>query len=215
MTATTTLQRTLVPTLRQDCLHRQELALLYKALAKHEPCPQKREVYRALASQAEVGLLRPAQRLSRLGEPVPAFQKTWRYRLKQRLICALKRDHALDWLQQEEQQRTQRYQALVRGLLSRTSPKPCPPAPISDQQTLQAMLYPRSRYYGPAQPDRIAFNAAFQDFSNRVAIICSLETGGKIPPAEAMARLERLWDELKADRMRQRLREDLPNATPE
>ncbi|MBD2198906.1 MULTISPECIES: DUF7219 family protein [Calothrix] len=58
-------------------------------------------------------------------------------------------------------------------------------------------LYPRSRYYGQVQPKNLVFNANLQEFSQRISYICNLETGGKIPPAEAYKQIKLLWKELK------------------
>ncbi|MBD2204276.1 hypothetical protein H6G33_15345 [Calothrix sp. FACHB-1219] len=58
-------------------------------------------------------------------------------------------------------------------------------------------LYPRSRYYGQIQPKNLVFNANLQEFSQRISYICNLETGGKIPPAEAYKQIKLLWKELK------------------
>ncbi|BAY63417.1 hypothetical protein NIES22_35050 [Calothrix brevissima NIES-22] len=58
-------------------------------------------------------------------------------------------------------------------------------------------LYPRSRYYGQVQPENLVFNANLQEFSQRISYICNLETGGKIPPAEAYKQIKLLWKELK------------------
>ncbi|ELS31139.1 hypothetical protein Pse7429DRAFT_3741 [Pseudanabaena biceps PCC 7429] len=46
-------------------------------------------------------------------------------------------------------------------------------------------LFPRSRYYGKFTPENLIFNANLQEFSHRVSIISSLETGGKISSREA------------------------------
>jgi hypothetical protein len=58
-------------------------------------------------------------------------------------------------------------------------------------------LNPRSRYYGEFSPENLAFDANLQEFANRVAILCSLETGGKISPEEAYREIKQLWHQLK------------------
>jgi isopropylmalate/homocitrate/citramalate synthase len=58
-------------------------------------------------------------------------------------------------------------------------------------------LYPRSRYYGQVKPENLVFNANFQEFAQRVSIICSLETSGKISPEEAYDQVKALWKQLK------------------
>ncbi|AFZ59342.1 DUF7219 family protein [Anabaena cylindrica] len=58
-------------------------------------------------------------------------------------------------------------------------------------------LYPRGRYYGHVQPENLVFNANLQEFAQRINYICNLETGGKLPPAEAYKQIKLLWKELK------------------
>jgi hypothetical protein len=57
-------------------------------------------------------------------------------------------------------------------------------------------LFPQSRYYGTFTPENLMFNANLQEFSHRVSIICSLETGGKISSQEAYLQIEELWQQL-------------------
>ncbi|MDX2254716.1 MAG: hypothetical protein NW214_04300 [Pseudanabaenaceae cyanobacterium bins.39] len=59
------------------------------------------------------------------------------------------------------------------------------------------MMFPQSRYYGKFTPENLIFNANLQEFSHQVSIICSLETGGKITPQEAHARIFQLWEQLE------------------
>ncbi|NJK64156.1 MAG: hypothetical protein HC921_17035 [Synechococcaceae cyanobacterium SM2_3_1] len=61
-------------------------------------------------------------------------------------------------------------------------------------------LNPHSSYSGKAVPAQIVFNANLQEFSNRVDMICALETGGKIEPMEAYRQIKALWKELKASK---------------
>lgn len=56
---------------------------------------------------------------------------------------------------------------------------------------------PRSRYYGQIKPENLVFNANLQEFSQRVSIICGLETNGKISPHESLEQIESLWKQLK------------------
>ena len=58
-------------------------------------------------------------------------------------------------------------------------------------------LYPRSSYQGEFTPENLTFNANLQEFTQRVGLICSLETGGKIPPLEAYEQIKDLWNQLK------------------
>jgi hypothetical protein len=58
-------------------------------------------------------------------------------------------------------------------------------------------LYPRSRYYGQVKPENLVFNANLQEFSNRVMLIASLHTNGKLPPTVAYKEIKGLWKQLK------------------
>ncbi|WP_201322683.1 hypothetical protein [Pseudanabaena sp. lw0831] len=58
-------------------------------------------------------------------------------------------------------------------------------------------LFPKSRYYGTFTPENLMFNANLQEFSHRVSIICSLETGGKISAQAAYLQIEELWQQLE------------------
>lgn len=58
-------------------------------------------------------------------------------------------------------------------------------------------LYPRARYYGDFKPENLAFNANLQEFAQRVAFVCGLETGGKISPDEAYEEIRQMWKQLK------------------
>lgn len=65
---------------------------------------------------------------------------------------------------------------------------------------LNEFLSPRYRYHGEFTPQNLAFNANLQEFARRVALICSLETGGKISSKEAYDDIKGLWKELKASK---------------
>jgi isopropylmalate/homocitrate/citramalate synthase len=58
-------------------------------------------------------------------------------------------------------------------------------------------LNPRSRYRGQVKPENLVFNANLQEFANRVTIICSLETNGKMTPEESYKEIKALWKQLK------------------
>ncbi|NJO77287.1 MAG: hypothetical protein HC827_01390 [Cyanobacteria bacterium RM1_2_2] len=58
-------------------------------------------------------------------------------------------------------------------------------------------FYPRSRYYGDFKPENLAFNANLQEFAQRVAYICGLETGGRITSEEAYQEIRQLWKQFK------------------
>lgn len=68
---------------------------------------------------------------------------------------------------------------------------------FAEQSELNNFLYPLSRYYGQFSPQRLAFNANLQEFSQRVSYICVLETGGKLTSAEAYLQVKQLWKTLK------------------
>jgi hypothetical protein len=63
-----------------------------------------------------------------------------------------------------------------------------------------SFLYPQSRYYGRFTPQNLAFDANLQEFQNRVSIIVSLESGGKLESAEAYKQIKALWKQLKASK---------------
>lgn len=58
-------------------------------------------------------------------------------------------------------------------------------------------FYPRSRYYGQVKPQDLVFNANLQEFTQRVSLICNLQTGGKMTPEEAYYQIKNLWKQLK------------------
>jgi hypothetical protein len=58
-------------------------------------------------------------------------------------------------------------------------------------------IYPRGRYYGQVRPENLLFNANLQEFSQKISLICNLETNGKIPPQEAYKQIKALWKQLK------------------
>ncbi|MGG6297520.1 DUF7219 family protein [Leptolyngbya sp. AN02str] len=58
-------------------------------------------------------------------------------------------------------------------------------------------LVPRSRYYGEVRPQNLVFNANLQEFSQRVSLICGLETNGKLTPEESYKEIKSLWKNLK------------------
>ena len=68
---------------------------------------------------------------------------------------------------------------------------------MSSPNSKDDFLYPRSSYRGEFTPENLTFNANLQEFTQRVGLICSLETGGKIPPQEAYEQIKELWKQLK------------------
>jgi hypothetical protein len=61
----------------------------------------------------------------------------------------------------------------------------------------ERFMNPISRYRGEFSPENLAFDANLQEFTNRISIICALETGGKISPSEAYQQIKDLWTELE------------------
>lgn len=61
-------------------------------------------------------------------------------------------------------------------------------------------FYPRGKYRGKFTPENLTFNANLQEFTQQISLICGLESGGKIPPEEAYARIKALWKQLKASK---------------
>ncbi|MBD2498582.1 hypothetical protein H6G75_30345 [Nostoc sp. FACHB-280] len=58
-------------------------------------------------------------------------------------------------------------------------------------------ISPRSRYYGQFKPENLVFNANLQEFAQKVGIITSLETNGKLTSQEAYKKIKSLWKQLK------------------
>ena len=58
-------------------------------------------------------------------------------------------------------------------------------------------LSPRSRYYGAVRPENLVFNANLQEFSQRIGLICGLQTSGKISAAESFEQIQILWQQLE------------------
>ena len=74
---------------------------------------------------------------------------------------------------------------------------------MSDQdkkRQLNEFMTPRSKYHGEFTPQNLAFNANLQEFAQKVALICGLETGGKISSAQAYDDIKKLWKELKTSK---------------
>ena len=63
-----------------------------------------------------------------------------------------------------------------------------------------SFLNPISNFRGEFSPQNLAFDANLQEFTNRISIICALETGGKISPNEAYHQIKELWNKLEQSR---------------
>ncbi|MBF2009610.1 hypothetical protein ACF3DV_15420 [Chlorogloeopsis fritschii PCC 9212] len=66
-----------------------------------------------------------------------------------------------------------------------------------NQENKHGFLYPRSRYYGKAQPENVAFNAKLQEFAHQVGYLTNFATSGKLTPEEAYTQMKTLWKDLK------------------
>jgi hypothetical protein len=61
-------------------------------------------------------------------------------------------------------------------------------------------LYPHSHYRGSVHPENLVFNANLQEFSQRVSLICGLQTNGKLSPEDSYQQVRTLWKQLKRSR---------------
>ncbi len=57
-------------------------------------------------------------------------------------------------------------------------------------------IYPTASYRGEWSPESAVFNANLQEFAQRVAIICNLQTSGKITAKDAYIQIKSLWKQL-------------------
>jgi hypothetical protein len=82
-----------------------------------------------------------------------------------------------------------------------------PPDHSADQSSDQphprpkdAFFYPIAKYRGDFSPQSLTFNANLQEFAQRVSLLCSLETSGKISPETTYKEIKQLWKSLKASK---------------
>lgn len=68
------------------------------------------------------------------------------------------------------------------------------------ERSKEEFLYPRSSYRGEFSPGKLAFNANLQEFAQKTAYICGLETNGKISSEDAYQKIKKLWHQLKSSR---------------
>jgi len=64
----------------------------------------------------------------------------------------------------------------------------------------ESFFNPISTYRGEFSQENLAFDANLQEFTNRISIICALETGGRISPLEAYQQIKDLWHKLDESR---------------
>ncbi len=72
----------------------------------------------------------------------------------------------------------------------------------------ESFLTPKARFQGDFTPENLAFDSNLQEFAQRVAYVCALETAGKITPAEAHRRIRVLYEQLERSREGLRIGED-------
>ncbi len=195
----------LISALKKTCLQKQEIAQLYKMMAKRESCQWRRELLQTMAVKSEQSMLRPARTLKRLGESVPSLHYSQMKQSWHRLIAQLNIPVALTWIKQLEERDTRRYRQILVEFLKQkpgieTNNPPVNP-PVSNEITLKKMLSPCSRYRGESTPEHLNFNQALQEFTNQASIICALETSGKISSVEAVKRLDALWWQLEMSKL--------------
>ena len=62
----------------------------------------------------------------------------------------------------------------------------------------------------PTLPEQMMFNANLQEFTNRVGIICGLESNGKITQEDAYHQIKELWKMIKKSKKNLRIGEHEP-----
>jgi hypothetical protein len=83
----------------------------------------------------------------------------------------------------------------VKEPSNQDQPNPHPTTPDK-----QKFFFPRAKYRGKFSPEYLAFNANLQEFAQQVALLCNLETAGKITPDETYQEIKQLWKELQASK---------------
>ncbi|MEH1921275.1 MAG: hypothetical protein V7K53_00400 [Nostoc sp.] len=82
----------------------------------------------------------------------------------------------------------------------------------SHEEDKNKFLYPRGRYYGQVKPENLVFNANLQEFAQKVGMITSLESNGKLDPEDAYQQIKELWKQLKRSKKELGIDEE-PSAT--
>lgn len=72
----------------------------------------------------------------------------------------------------------------------------------------ESFLTPRARFQGEFTPENLAFDSNLQEFAQRVAYVCALETAGKITPTEAHRRIRVLYEALERSHVGLRIEDD-------
>ena len=68
------------------------------------------------------------------------------------------------------------------------------------ENSKKQFLNPIGKFQGEFTPQNLAFNANLQEFANFVALICGLETNGKISSKEAYDKIKEQWKILKVSK---------------
>lgn len=68
------------------------------------------------------------------------------------------------------------------------------------QSNRDRFIAPLARYRGDFSPQKLAFNANLQEFAQQVALLCNLETNGKVSSEEAYQEIKRIWKALKSSK---------------
>ncbi|MEI2784382.1 MAG: hypothetical protein V9E82_01570 [Candidatus Nanopelagicales bacterium] len=71
----------------------------------------------------------------------------------------------------------------------------------------ESFLAPKATFQGEFTPENLAFDSNLQEFAQRVAYVCALETAGKITPIEAHRRIRLLYQELERSHVGLRIEE--------
>jgi hypothetical protein len=71
---------------------------------------------------------------------------------------------------------------------------------LMSEDKKKQFAYPYRTYHGKETLPNIVFDANLQEFSQRVAMLCALENGGKLAPDKAYKEIKMLWKQLKASK---------------
>ncbi|GAB4211755.1 MAG: hypothetical protein OHK0012_04830 [Synechococcales cyanobacterium] len=67
-----------------------------------------------------------------------------------------------------------------------------------DPSQVEQFLYPYTLSSANLPPAQMLLDANLQEFSQRVTIICGLESNGKLSPLDAYQQIKALWKQLQA-----------------
>ncbi|MDZ7950725.1 hypothetical protein [Nostoc sp. DedQUE09] len=83
----------------------------------------------------------------------------------------------------------------------------------SHEEDKNKFLDPRGRYYGQVKPENLVFNANLQEFAQKVGMITSLESNGKLEPEDAYQQIKELWKQLKRSKKELGIGNEPPTTT--